>query len=277
MNSGLASLSTELISLIIAHLVEYGFDFQQREFWKLDPRLATVSLEWCTVVERHTFSTIRLSQSRLADFDRIVRGHRRALLRQVELDVVLDSYDIRTSWRYESCDEKRRNNLVFTNTFQNLFAILNSWPLDHVSGRGIKLSVQVFSPSDVSQASTGMERLYRLQVGEDGEYHKTRFEESDLSFVDSNGGWTLGDRDIPLPEVHAITELDMNGDARRWDFQLRQILPTACSLIVAKLPRLRRFSGHLLDRDKKNNVSRILARNCKYVFVHWKSIFFTCK
>jgi hypothetical protein len=199
----------------------------------------------------------------LVYFDRIVRGPRRAFVRRIFLDVILDSYGIAQRGKYENCDEQRTNKWVFTHTIQTLFTILNSWPLDQVSSRGVKLSVQVFSPSDLSQASAQEKRMRRRQYGEK-DFHDARFDQSFPGFVDSNGGLTLKDEEVQLLEVQVVTELDLNAGTRDWTFgDLRRIWATACSAIIAKLPRLQTFSTNLHDGDKRNNVGRVFARNCK--------------
>ncbi len=166
----------------------------------------------------------------------------------------------------KNCNEKKRNKLTFTRTFQTLFTILKSWSLDQVSHRGIKLSVQAFSPSDLSQASAHEKRVRRHQYGEK-DFHDARFYQSYLCFVDSNGRMTMADEEIQFPEVHVITELDLNAGTRDWTFgDTRRIWPTACSIIVGKLRQLQALSTNLHDGDKRNNVGRIFARNGKNLF-----------
>jgi hypothetical protein len=119
----------------------------------------------------------------------------------------------------------------------------------------VKLSIQVFSPSDLSQAST---------QEKERDFHDARFDQSFLGFVDLNGGLTLKDEEVRLLEVQIITELELNAGGRDWTFgDLRRILATACSAIIAKLPHIQTFSANLHDGTKRNNVGRILARNGK--------------
>ena len=75
---------------------------------------ATVSREWRSAVERHSFSTLQLNQNRLVNFAHIVTGLHRCAVRHLRFDIVLDAYSIGMRGRFETQEEQERNNEVFT-------------------------------------------------------------------------------------------------------------------------------------------------------------------
>ncbi|KAL7914595.1 hypothetical protein GGI35DRAFT_152076 [Trichoderma velutinum] len=105
---------------------------------------ATVSREWQTVIEKHTFAQIKLTPSRLADFGSMTHRNQ-ALVRYIWLCLELDEYDCSECapdneiWGISDAD-----NLRVTTTFVELFTALSAWK---PSG-GLVLDISVHSPSD---------------------------------------------------------------------------------------------------------------------------------
>lgn len=112
---------------------------------------AAVSREWQTFFEKENFQRLVLHQSCLPDFDRIVRRHRRRILRYVWLRVTLPQYDCRSCQLYESKSEATNNNQIFTNAIWELLKVLGSWkkkgPFGLADG-GPVLELSAHSPSD---------------------------------------------------------------------------------------------------------------------------------
>ncbi|KAH7143820.1 hypothetical protein EDB81DRAFT_652426 [Dactylonectria macrodidyma] len=107
--------------------------------------LATVSREWQTVIERHNFSRIKLTMSRLADFGSIIHRNR-ALVSYLWLCLELEEYDcsrcaphIRARSGVSNAD-----NILITAAFQDLFSTLSTW---EPSGE-LLLDISVHSRSD---------------------------------------------------------------------------------------------------------------------------------
>ncbi|KUI71996.1 hypothetical protein VM1G_07776 [Cytospora mali] len=105
--------------------------------------LATVSREWQTLIERHNFSRIKLTPSRLVDLDSNIRRNR-ALLRYIWFCVELEKYDC------TSCADLGTDTLTHTDAtlvataLQTLFSTLSTWePVGE-----LLLDISVYSPCD---------------------------------------------------------------------------------------------------------------------------------
>ncbi|KAI0531798.1 hypothetical protein GGR58DRAFT_492307 [Xylaria digitata] len=116
-------------------------------------RLATVSREWQTELERHNFARIKLTPSRLVDFTSMIYRNR-ALVRYIWFCLELDDYDctkcapargmfIDAEWE-EAFAIKNTNNCPITTAFQNLFLILSTWD----PNSDLILDISIYSPSD---------------------------------------------------------------------------------------------------------------------------------
>lgn len=244
MRVGSQTLSTELIELIIFHACDRVWDANHLAYTAhLNPHLATVSKKWCTIVESHTFSTIRLTASRLADANKILRGHRRALLRHIKLDVVLPSYGPEKYGVRERYDgEIPINNQLFMNTFYAFCVGLSQWALAEVSVHGIKLSLQIYSPSDVSRLPSAEAAIRRANFGPK-EMLDHRFEL--IYFTE------------PIPEfptVNVITELALIPGTSR------QLWPAYYSEIVSKFPCLIFLDVLIKDGPERDIAQRIFNR-----------------
>ncbi|WQF88141.1 Putative F-box domain-containing protein [Colletotrichum destructivum] len=116
-------------------------------------RLATVSREWQTQIERHSFARIRPTPSRRVNFGTMIQRNR-ALVRYIWFCLELDEYD------YTTCVRPRRTFLgvaweeefeisdtdkcPITTAFRNLFAVLSTWDLHN----DLMLDISIYSPSD---------------------------------------------------------------------------------------------------------------------------------
>ncbi|KAK2051014.1 hypothetical protein LY76DRAFT_688586 [Colletotrichum caudatum] len=138
------SLPREIRLLIFKCLMEDGYE--------LGP-LATVSREWQTEIERHNFSRLRLTPSRLVSFDAMIQRNR-ALVKYIWFCLELDDYDCTTcapnrgklteeeyAEAFEISDTDR---CPITTGFQDLFSILSTWDLYN----DLTLDISIYSPSD---------------------------------------------------------------------------------------------------------------------------------
>ena len=92
------------------------------------PRLSAVSRTWQFVIECHTMRDVRIKSTDLQEFSKIfLRHNRRAALKKLAFDVVLPSYSDAQSTRFETREEKQRNNEVLTDAVHSLFSILHAW------------------------------------------------------------------------------------------------------------------------------------------------------
>lgn len=92
------------------------------------PRLSTVSRAWQSTVERFTMREIHIKSTDLQDFSNVfVHPNRRAALINLSYDVVLPAYSERQCARFETGQDKQRNNETLTDAVHSLFSLLHSW------------------------------------------------------------------------------------------------------------------------------------------------------
>lgn len=136
------SLSEDIRLLILQTLIQDGCALS---------RLATVSREWQQEFERHTFARIKLTPSRLPEFDSMTRRNR-GLIRYLWLCLELDDYDCTQSgciplfgegW-IESIIVKDTMHGPITTTFERLLSVLSKWD----PSNDLILDISIYSPSD---------------------------------------------------------------------------------------------------------------------------------
>jgi len=157
------TLTPELISLIIYYLSldDQGCSPESGPIFQY----AAVSREWQTQVERRTFSTLHLTPARLGDFERTMKSRsRRGNVQEIKFHTVLESYGVEVWGEYETEEDQRRNNEVFTRTFLAFFGILSSWSDEEVAHQGITLTVRSHSPSDLRHIEPSLRKARRLQI-----------------------------------------------------------------------------------------------------------------
>jgi hypothetical protein len=116
-------------------------------------RLATVSREWQTDLERYNFARIKLTPSRLADFSSMIYRNG-ALVRYIWFCLELDDYDctrcapvsgrVLDEEYQEALSINDTNNGSIPTVFQNLFSVLSTWD----PNRELILDISIYSPSD---------------------------------------------------------------------------------------------------------------------------------
>ncbi|KAF9877284.1 oxoglutarate iron-dependent oxygenase [Colletotrichum karsti] len=130
---------------------------------------ASVCKEWQAIVERYNFSSLRVTQLRLGEFDSMMVGSRRGLLRRIELHVSLPTYDNDPCERKETWEEKAENNMCFTRAVCGLFHSMNSWTLEEAYRGGVDLSLAISSPSDLRNANFELWQRRRWNIKDIGE------------------------------------------------------------------------------------------------------------
>lgn len=230
-------------------------------------RFATVSREWQAEIERHNFAQIKVTPSRLADFDSMTRRNR-ALVGCIWFCVELDRYDCSTcapDFVYLTLEEYSEA-ISTCNTdggpvheaFRDLFVVLGTW-----EPRGdLKLDISIYSPSDSEHwfpYLSFMPDTPSYTPGS-GEMEQTMFNKT---FHDPQHGWVAGYRHSAprraairkifysvmdeglfqidpleykwwdkLPLVPAVTSLLLRQqNRRRWD-------PLSLAHMFARFPRL---------------------------------------
>ncbi|KAK2878168.1 hypothetical protein FQN49_001093 [Arthroderma sp. PD_2] len=113
----------------------------------------TVSRRWQRVIERFYFEDLRIKSTDLSTFATLFReteAHRKALVKELDLRVLLPTYDGNNYHQHEEA-----NNDVFSNTVLELFRVLETFNEDEGvkrnirRGDGIHLAIHIIvSPSD---------------------------------------------------------------------------------------------------------------------------------
>ena len=255
-----SDMPSELVTFIVSHLITPSETAPAGQFQTPDKVAiyATVSKDWQKCIERHTFSSIQLTPARLDEFDQLLRGPRRKYVRLIALDVVLDSYNDEACCRYETEEDQQKNNRLFIRTLRHLFLTISSWEGVQEAELGIHMSVEVYSPSDLSrlgQEEGRARRALKNRIGRANDILDGRFDKSYLRLVNpENDGEAFA-----LPHsVSAITEIDITAG------YLRHMCPASCSLILSKLSGLRAFNGYLWDNERKDLALRERARHGRH-------------
>jgi hypothetical protein len=258
-------LPPELTAIVISYLT-LPPDYNPALFQDPSPvaQYASVSRQWQGIVERHTFSTLHLTTpQRLTEFEKLVvqNARRRSYVRNINLLVQLESYDVEARAHFETVEEHRRNNVIFTKTIQTLFGILHSWPSAD-DKTDMQLSIKAQSPGDAVPSIEGRKRSLEARQHPTRDLLSRRFEQNYLQFDEGS----LDD----LPAVNAITELSVDAGYRGQRF----ITPASCAMIASKLPRLRTVWATLCDCEKRDLALRKRNRNGKKQSLFYPSLFF---
>lgn len=104
---------------------------------------ATVSREWQEVMEKHNFSQIKLTPSRLVDFSSVVYRNR-AIVRYIWLCVELEHYSSLEAYTGETRLLSWNDLNLVAATIRDLFSALRAW---EPSGE-LLLDISIHSPSD---------------------------------------------------------------------------------------------------------------------------------
>lgn len=236
-------------------------------------RLATVSREWQTQLERYTFARIKLTPSRLVDFSSMIHRNR-ALVSYIWFCLELDDYDCTkcapvrgmltdVEWE-EAFVISDTDKCPITTAFENLFSILSTWDLN---GELI-LDISIYSPSDSKhwfKYLTFMPDTLPDMLGDCG------IEQTILNKVcdDPQHGWVAGFRHS-APSQAAIRKVfhsvmgegpfDSEQLERQWWDQLPSV-PAVTSLLLRQQNR---------RRWKPGSLAHMLARFPRLQEVHYE-------
>ncbi|ROV98436.1 hypothetical protein VPNG_08515 [Cytospora leucostoma] len=229
--ASLSNLPTEIKEQIIRYAVDSG------------PEIAAIcaclSRYWQALVERRTFRSLRLDSSHLNDLRRIVTPSRQAHVRRIDFSAVLPEYgchegDIEPET--ETTEEQHSNNRAFTDAVTRLFESLASWELQENQNDEVprvELFLSAYSPNDFGIMPNGTRIEYLLMP--------KRWNSSVLDLVEG------ASEDLPyLPMIAAFEYRPRNERPRI----RKNLAPSACCQIAAKLPNVQKLSWFLEDRDR---------------------------
>ncbi|KAL7788114.1 hypothetical protein V8C43DRAFT_316774 [Trichoderma afarasin] len=245
-------LPTEIRLLIFKALAQDGC--------RLSP-LVTVSREWQIELERHNFARIKLTPSRLADFNPMIRRNR-AFVTYIWFCLELDEYDCIWCWPgsggaefEEALAISDTDHCPITTSFHTLFSILSTWDLT----ANLILDISIYSPSDSKHyfkyltfmPDTALDTL-------DGQLHH-----------DPRHGWVFGGsyhpppRRVLLKSFHPIMEegpFDSDQSELHWWDRLPSV-PAVVTLLLRQQNR---------RRWKPKSLAHMFARFPRLQEVHYE-------
>lgn len=246
-------LPAELRCIILRNLAEDGGNLAN---------FARVSREWQGEIEKYTFARIRLTPSRITEFDAMTYRNR-ALVRCLWLCLELEQYDCTTCAEEdeEVIATTPADNALIMTTLVKLFLVLSTWE----PNSNLLLDINVYSPSDskhwfpyltfepdtlwsTDDHSQGVEQTEQDRAA----YTQRYWETSAFSTISSRYAFervfceimTLGPfdtdeqedewwRQLPLAPV-VTSVLIRQQNRRRWK-------PRALARMLDRFPRLREF------------------------------------
>ncbi|KAI0439433.1 hypothetical protein F4803DRAFT_568517 [Xylaria telfairii] len=243
-----SGLPREIRLLILKALIQDGCTLA---------RLATVSREWQTDLERYNFARIKLTPSRLVNFSSIIHRNR-ALVRYIWFCLELDDYDctgcapdhkMLTDEEWEEVFAiSNTNNGSITAVFQNLFSVLSTWD----PNSELILDISIYSPSDAKhwfRYLTFVPDTISDMLGGSG-IKQTIL---DKVYDDPQHGWVAGFRHFAPPTAavrkvfHSVMGeglFDSEQPERQWWDQLPPV-PAATSLLLQQQNRRKWKPGSL--------------------------------
>ncbi|KIM93718.1 hypothetical protein OIDMADRAFT_61355 [Oidiodendron maius Zn] len=219
-------------------------------------RLATVSREWQTELERYNFARIKLTPLRVVDFGSMIHRNR-ALVGYIWFCLELDDYDCTKcappcGMTFEEMEEQisisDTNNCPITTAFQNLFSVLSTWDLNG----DLILDISIYSPSDSKHWFKYLTFMpdTPLDILEGGGLEQTI---SNKVYNDPQHGWVAGFRHSAPPRwailkvFHSIMEegpFDSEQLELQWWDRLPSV-PAVTSLLLRQQNRRRWKPGSL--------------------------------
>ncbi|KAL4963742.1 uncharacterized protein BDV14DRAFT_201469 [Aspergillus stella-maris] len=202
---------------------------------------ASINRQWRTLIEKRTFSTLKLTTALLDELRKFVTAERCSHVRNLELEVTLPEYTVAQRIEVESSEDQGRNNEAFTNTICTFFDILSSWPEE----LKIPVLIRSISPSDWTQDARPSSRQQTGMKLQGTDILHWRYMASYLKLL-------VPAEDIPL--VPVISRLQL------WDMH-RHIEPVSASKLISRLSRLHYLIPHLSDNERKDATLRDRLKN----------------
>ncbi|KAL2015916.1 hypothetical protein VTK56DRAFT_4554 [Thermocarpiscus australiensis] len=235
-------------------------------------RLATVSREWQTDLERYNFARIKLTPSRLVDFGSMIHRNR-ALVRYIWFCLELDDYDCTTcAPAHATLTELEEafaigdtDHCPITTAFQSLFSILSTWE----PKGGLMLDISIYSPSDSEhwfKYLTFLPDTPSAEMLAGGGVEQTILNKV---YHDPQHGWVAGFRHSAPPRAairkvfHAIMDegpFDSEQLELQWWDQLPSV-PAVTSLLLRQQNR---------RRWRPRSLARMFARFPRLQEVHYE-------
>ncbi|KAK2033461.1 hypothetical protein LX32DRAFT_704998 [Colletotrichum zoysiae] len=205
--------------------------------------LATVSREWQAIIEKHNFARIKVTPSRLANFDSMTHRNQ-ALVSYIWLSLELQEYDCtecapedQATWGVSETD----NSIIIT-ALQDLFSSLSTWKPDG----NLLLDIGVYSPSD------SRHWFKYLTFGPDissVECERDRYIQKPImsEFDDSQHGWIAGSQKSPpgstainkvFDEIMGEGPFDDDEQEKQWWLQL-PLVPVVTGVLLRQQSRRR--------------------------------------
>lgn len=214
------------------------------------PGIASLSRAWQSAIETITFREIHIKSNQpeletfkgaLSDLPRC--SHRRRALRKLHYDVVLPVYNDQSCAEYETDEDRKANDDVFTKGVSELVQHLSKWPAEC----RLVLALDVYSPMDYRvQPDEIREKRNRFQrtveLGRREDLKNDRYLYSYLSLRS------------PLPTVSCIDSL--SGANRT-----RALHPSTQVALIAACPRLRSVSFNYAEPDQFMPLRRQLRQD----------------
>lgn len=203
---------------------------------------AIVSREWQKTIERHNFARIKLTPSRLADFDSMIYRNR-ALVRYIWLCLELEEYGcpMCAPRGMDIVGISDADNALITATFVDLFSVLSTWE----SKGNLLLDISVHSPSDSEHWFKYLTFEPDISSDECGRY---LCEEPPLVKLDDHQhGWTAGNRDyVPSSaDIHKVFDEIMgegpfcNDEQENQWWQQLPLVPAVTGILLRQQSRRR--------------------------------------
>lgn len=211
---------------------------------------ASVCREWQVAAEKTTFGHLLANSENLEDLRRIV-GHtstpwRPCFVKKLDFKCILPAYSVKARARYENEDDRRSNDISFTQAITSLFDVLSSWSADYRCE--IELVIYARSLSDFESEPDWNKRKIRSQRG-------IAFPEEDLLQARYRSSY------LQLTEKAHISTANCVVGLRLLGIHYRDVSPQSASEIVSRLPRLRTLSADLSDSGGKCLTTRDQLRN----------------
>ncbi|KAK2063732.1 hypothetical protein LY76DRAFT_503156 [Colletotrichum caudatum] len=201
--------------------------------------LATVSREWQAIIERHNFARIKVTPSRLANFNYMLHRNQ-ALVSYIWLCLELQEYDCTHRWGISNTD-----NILIVTAFQDLFSSLSSWkPYGN-----LLLDISVYSPSDSKNWKHWINYLTFGPYMSSGELEQDRYIQKPFlsEFDDTQHSWIAGSQESPLncladdkvfDEIMGEGPFDDEEQENQWWLQL-PLVPVVTGVLLRQQDRRR--------------------------------------
>lgn len=203
---------------------------------RIRPALATLSRAWQCAIEPLTFRSLRITSDHLGDFFypafATPRTHRRRLLRDLNLDIVLPSYSDDDCAKYETASDRAANNRMFSHHVAGLLRELSRWPAS--DGGKLNLVIGAYSPMDIPyRGQDKMDRdRYEVALGRRKDLFGERYRYSYIHFAAADAH--------PVAVVPCVTSFYAHPGPRCLD-------PGSLVALTAAFPNLERINWSYED------------------------------